>query len=71
MKDRQRSKLLHSLVKSARLTKEYPGYEYEYFRSFEELDAYLRSICGEDWESQEWVNVWLNKSSAKKENKNE
>lgn len=66
MNDRQKDKLLHTLVRSARITNEHPGYVYEYFQSFEEVNAYFTSICGEDWISQEWVAAWLNKE--KKDN---
>jgi len=57
------------IVKSTKFTKDYPGYSYEYFQSFEELDNYLRLNCGENWIDQNWAKFWLR--DYWKENKRE
>ena len=60
MKDRDKEKFLRYIVKSSRITTQHPGYMYEYFTSFDEVDAYCREQCGDDWQTQDWVKVFLN-----------
>lgn len=60
MKKSDKDKFLRYLVKSFRNIPEHPGYLYEYFLSFEELDAYFCNETGDNWKDQEWVRVFLN-----------
>jgi hypothetical protein len=48
------------LVREVVQTIEYPGYRYEFFRSFRELDAYFTEELGKDWRSEPWALFWIN-----------
>ena len=48
------------LVREAVETKDYPGYRYEFFSGFNELNRYFTELCGEDWYKQEWAEFWRN-----------
>lgn len=48
------------LVRNVVITKESPGYRYEFFRSFTELDAYFTNELGTEWKKQEWAQYWFN-----------
>jgi hypothetical protein len=48
------------LVRSVRITKQYPGYSYEFFETFQELDKYFTEHCGPEWQSQAWAKFWIN-----------
>lgn len=66
-----RTKLVPSLVKSVDIVTDHPGYRYNYFNSFAELDAYFTNECGSDWKHAEWAQFWLRDywRSLKKENR--
>lgn len=46
------------LVKETVTSKEYPGYRYEFFSGFTELNKYFTNLCGPDWHNQEWAIYW-------------
>lgn len=48
------------LVREAVENKDYPGYRYEFFSSFNELNKYFIELCGPDWMSEEWAIYWRN-----------
>lgn len=48
------------LVKEIEHTKDYPGYRYKYFTSFQELNSYFSDLCGHNWREQEWAKYWIN-----------
>jgi hypothetical protein len=48
------------LVRNVVQTKDYPGFRYEFFRSFRELDAYFTEELGKDWRSEPWAKFWIN-----------
>lgn len=47
------------LVKEAVMTVQHPGYRYDMFTNFKELDAYFTAECGPDWRKQEWARYWF------------
>lgn len=59
MKQLRRENIVPSLVKNVDILSTHPGYRYNYFQSFEELDDYFKKECGEDWRSQEWAKFWI------------
>lgn len=48
------------LVREIVQTVEYPGYRYEFFRSFTELDAYFTAEIGSHWRTELWARYWIN-----------
>lgn len=48
------------LVKRAVDSTEFPGYKYEFFTGFRELNEYFTELCGADWMDQEWAVYWRN-----------
>lgn len=48
------------LVKEAVWTSAHPGYRYDMFNNFKELDAFFTEECGPDWRKQEWARFWFN-----------
>lgn len=47
------------LVKEISITKDYPGYKYEFFDNYEDLDKYFTDLCGDDWVHQPWAQYWI------------
>lgn len=47
------------LVRNCVITKEYPGYRYEFFQSFAELDEYFTRIVGPHWRREPWAEFWI------------
>lgn len=54
------------LVRTVTQTTEYPGYRYEFFRSFGELDSYFSELLGTSWRSEEWARYWMNQHAESK-----
>lgn len=54
------------LVKQAVMTIAHPGYRYELFTNFKELDEYFTKECGSDWRKSEWARFWFNQHQASK-----
>lgn len=48
------------LVRNVVQTTQFPGYRYEFFRSFKELDAYFTEQIGKDWRNESWAEFWIN-----------
>jgi len=48
------------LVREVIVTVEYPGYRYEFFRSFGELDSYFSRQYGAEWRKEPWAEYWMN-----------
>lgn len=48
------------LVREVTQTKQYPGYRYEYFRTFRELNEYFIKLCGTAWREEPWAKYWFN-----------
>lgn len=46
------------LVKSITNLPTFPGYRYEFFKTFKELDEYMTQECGPDWREQAWCKFW-------------
>lgn len=59
------------LVRSVDLVTTYPGYSYNYFNNFQEIDDYFKKTVGDDWLDTEWARFWLRNhwSENKKENR--
>lgn len=57
------------LVKRAVWTLEHPGYRYEKFETFAELNNYFDEECGVGWRKQEWAKFWIDQhhESARKD----
>ncbi len=55
-------RLLHwvPLVREVVQTTYYPGYRYEFFKSFKELDAYFTEVVGINWRRHAWAEFWVN-----------
>lgn len=55
-------KLLHwvPLVREITQITTFPGYRYEFFRSFKELDAYFTKELGSGWRKEAWAEFWIN-----------
>lgn len=53
------SKFWPPLVREVIDCVEHPGYRYEFFKTFAELDDYFTGLCGEDWIKQPWAEFWL------------
>lgn len=45
-------------MKGARIISAHPGYIYEFFETYAELNEYFTEICGADWRTQEWAKFW-------------
>lgn len=63
---REMRSYLPPLVKSVNFTREYPGFSYQYFKNFEEINSYFSELCGDDWMNQEWAKVWIGEHSKEK-----
>lgn len=49
---------------SAENCPQHPGYKFNYFDSFQELDNYFKREFGENWREQEWAKFWLRDHNA-------
>lgn len=38
----------------------HPGYRYNFFKTFRELDNYFSRTIGSHWQNEEWARYWLN-----------
>lgn len=52
------------LVRDVVLCTTYPGYRYEFFQRFADLDAYFSDLCGADWAQQPWAEYWIGQHNA-------
>lgn len=62
-------RLLHwpPLVREITQTIAFPGYRYEFFRSFKELDAYFSNELGIDWRKESWAEYWIGQHAETKD----
>jgi hypothetical protein len=54
------------LVREIVITDQYPGYRYEFFKSFRELNEYFCKECGDDWRTQPWAIYWISQHEETK-----
>lgn len=50
------------VVKAVEMTRDHPGYKYDYFKSAKEFEDFMLSSIGEGWEHQEWAKVFFGDS---------
>jgi len=56
------------LVREVVQTVQYPGYRYEFFKSFRELDSYFAEHVSPDWKHEAWAEYWINQHLETKNN---
>lgn len=66
LEDGLSSKFWPPLVKEVTITRDYPGYKYEFFTNFDDLNNYFTELCGEDWRHQEWAKYWIGQHRSTK-----
>ena len=67
MAQRKRRDFWLGLVKSADNIRESPGYRYNFFSSFEEVDRYFTQECGSDWQTQPWAVEWIRANESERD----